>query len=208
VWATRRERIRVVPAAAFVPLRSSRRKAKSAEHPPSTAIGWPAAPSAVCAAAPRGCAGGRSPLRGAKRRSNPWIGYRSSDVQTGIADGVRLIEARLGTATANERSAIKEKLSPLFVEGEKLANDGPPSRQPDEYKKYQAALADWRLRTVQWLNENMAPAAAARFLDWQAQFKPIGFEGAGPQEVWDRDYTFALARNLDLMIQSDAWDKR
>jgi hypothetical protein len=137
-----------------------------------------------------------------------WSGYRSSDVQMGIADGVRLIEARLGIATANDRSAIKEKLGSLFVEGEKLANDGPPSREPEEYKKYQVALADWRLKTVQWLNENMAPAASAKFLDWQAQYKPIGYEGAGSQEIWDRDYTFALARNLDLMIQSDAWDKR
>jgi hypothetical protein len=133
-------------------------------------------------------------------------GIRSGEVQTTIADGVRSIQNKLELSSSG-RKPIIQKLGSFYAEGEKLANDGPPSRDPEEYRKYQAELKDWRLRTVQWLNENMGPNAAQKFLDWQTQFRPIGFEGAAVQEVWDRDYALAIGRNLDLMIQSDAWDK-
>jgi hypothetical protein len=96
-----------------------------------------------------------------------WSGYRSVNVQDGIADGIRLIEAKLGITTlTNNRNTTKQQLGGFYVEGEKLANDGPSSREPEEYKKYQGAVADWRQRTVAWLSQNMAPTAAAKFLDW------------------------------------------
>lgn len=135
-------------------------------------------------------------------------GYRSANMQTDIADGVHTIQMKLGINKPKDRSAIKQPLGLFYIEGQKLANDGPRSREPEEYKKYQAALADWRAKVTRWLNENMSPTASSKFADWQDQFRSIGFQGAGQQEIWDRDYTFALTRNLDLMIQSDAWDKQ
>lgn len=134
-------------------------------------------------------------------------GYPAANKQDDIAEGVHTIQIALGITKPKGRAAIKQQLGTLYAEGIRLANDGPPSREPEQYKKYQAALTDWRERVVRWLTENMTPAAAAKFWDYQDQFKSMGFQGANIQETWDRDFTFALARNLDLMIQHDTWDK-
>ena len=136
-----------------------------------------------------------------------WSGTRSVNVQNGIAVGIEKIEAKLGERQAG-RDPIKHQLELFYAEGEKLS-EGPPSREPDQYKKYQDAIRDWQSRVVAWMNENMSPAAAAKFTEYRPHMTAgyIVYENTGPQETWDRNYVGYLCENLDAMIQSDAWDR-
>jgi hypothetical protein len=137
-----------------------------------------------------------------------WSGTRSASVQNGIAAGIEKIETKLGVATTANRKAIKHQLELFYAEGEKLS-EGPPSRASDQYKKYQDSIKDWQSRVVAWMNENISPAAAAKFTEYRPHIASgyIGYENTGPQETWDRNYVSYLCENLDAMIQSDAWDK-
>ena len=137
-----------------------------------------------------------------------WSGARSTNVQNGIAAGVEQIKAKIGVATAANRGATKHHLELFYAEGEKLS-EGPPSRAADQYKKYQDNIRDWQARTVAWMNQNMSPAAAAKFTEYRPHMAAgyITYENTGPQETWDRNYVSYLCENLDAMIQSDAWDK-
>jgi hypothetical protein len=108
------------------------------------------------------------------------------------------------------RELIKGQLLIFYEEGERLTNEGPGSREPEEYKKYQMETKQWADRVSQWMDENMARGASAKFKDywpWLAKGYP-GYAGASSQEVWDRNYVSFLCDNLDEMIKQNAWDKR
>jgi hypothetical protein len=136
-----------------------------------------------------------------------WSGVRSNNIQEGTAVGVHNIETKLGLR-GTDRSAIRHQLELFYAEGEKLS-EGPPSRAPGEYEKYQDAIRTWQAHVIAWMNVNMSPAASAKFTEYRPHMAAgyILYENTGLQETWDRNYVSYLCQNLDAMIQSDAWDK-
>jgi hypothetical protein len=100
----------------------------------------------------------------------------------------------------HNRDAIKQQLQLFYAEGQKLA-EGPPSKEPEQYQRYEDSIREWRPRVSIWMDEHMGPGASSKFRDYMPYYAAglVGFQGSDPQETWDRNYVSYLCRNLDAM---------
>jgi hypothetical protein len=116
------------------------------------------------------------------------------------------IQAEKTAVQITDRRAIKRQLQIFYAEGERFATDGAPDK---DIEKFDLSIRSWQVKVIGWLALNMGPGASAKFLDWRPYINDYPqYEGAGLQETWDRNYASYLCRNLDAMIQSNAWDKK
>lgn len=112
-----------------------------------------------------------------------------------------------------DRAALREQLKKFYAEAEPLALGGPITKDspPEAVEKYGVEIAAWRDKTADWIRQNMGDAASERFQNINGYLGTRAYfhfnQSVNLQHNWYINEVEYLRENLELMIQSDAWDK-
>jgi tRNA/tmRNA/rRNA uracil-C5-methylase (TrmA/RlmC/RlmD family) len=131
-----------------------------------------------------------------------------------FSESFRLINAReqrvlaQANITVDKRAEKRGHLQQLFIQSSQIIDTQIPKTISDEdFKKYQASIDKWLNESATWIEENLGPAAKAKFLDRSSAPFLMYDAAANTQHNNIINAMMAFRKNLSTLIETNAWDK-
>jgi hypothetical protein len=131
-----------------------------------------------------------------------------------FAESFRLINAReqhvlsQANAVVDKRAEKREQLQQLFIQAGEIINTPiPKTISEDDFNKYADTINRWVTESADWIEENLGPAARAKFLDQSASLSFSSSAAANERHNNILNAITAFRKNLSTLIETNAWDK-
>jgi hypothetical protein len=136
------------------------------------------------------------------------FGFAAASFQTWRHEQSTMNVAEQALLLTKNRAVTKAQLQQFYIEaGQLMGQQLDKSISDEDFKKYSDSVDAWLNKTAGWIENNLGPAATARFLDGSGSMS-FTFTGAVNRQhnnIINSMTTFR--KNLSILIETNAWDK-
>ena len=112
------------------------------------------------------------------------------------------------SAVTDKRAAIRTQLQQFYVEaGPLIQRQLPKDISKEDFDKYVAEADAWVNTTATWIDKNLGVAARERFLDRTGMMAMSDPSAVNPVHNNIRQNLTRMRQNLQVLIETGAWDK-